>query len=236
MARICPLCGRETRHTIQGLCPQCYVEKYGLVRFPEIVEYEICRYCGSIRIGDRWVHVSSFEEGIETIVAHIASRQKLPPGFKLLSAGIERYRTQPNWRTKADIVIVASYEGETVYQRGTVTVQFKPSVCPVCKIRVSGEYDTLLQVRGRIPERIEEKIVEITASLGLQDSLVDVIPSKEGVDVYFTHTGAARKLARKLANTYGGVISRVRYEDVTISSTGKHRARKTLLVRLGGKH
>ncbi len=235
--RVCPRCGRRVETVIDGLCPQCYAETRGIARLPDRYEVEVCRYCGSIRIGGRWVQVSSFQEAVETVVAYLLRRARKDPRFEDVGIARVRYETLPNWRTIVEAAIRGRAGGVEAVQRTRITVLLRASVCPVCKTRVSGEYDTVLQIRGLRRAgvesgELEERVIAEAERLGLQRSLVDVISHRDGVDVYFTDQGSARKLAKRLANIYGGRIGRARYESVTVSSTGLSRSRKTITLRL----
>ncbi|MCE4625369.1 MAG: 60S ribosomal export protein NMD3 [Desulfurococcales archaeon] len=236
--RICPRCGRSTNVVIRGLCPQCYAETYGIVRIPSEIEIEVCRYCGSIRLGRKWAPSGSFEESIQLIASHLLQNARKDPNFTGYRIEELRYETLPNWRTKIELIITAYHGDVRVRVVYPLVIRLKPSVCPVCKTRVSGEYDTLLQVRPRGSktkgEELEDVILQEALRSGLGGQLVDIIRVGDGVDVYFTNAGAARKLARRLINMYGGSLSQPVYEYVTITSTGKRRARKTMVLRIGG--
>ena len=228
----CPRCGRETRILIRGLCPQCFAEVYGLARLPGRVEVEICRYCYSVRIGRRWVPVSSFDEAVEAIARDLVSKAR--PMEPLEGVELERveYETLPNWTTRAILRLSSTHRGVPVRGVASVVVQLRASVCPTCKVRVSGEYDTLLQVRGGDPERVERMVVEAIEEAGLAPQTVDLIRGRDGVDVYFTNPGAARKVAKRLQRLLGGRIERMNYETVGLDSSGRLRARRTLTLRI----
>ena len=238
MARVCPRCGRETSIVIDGLCPQCYAETRGIVRLPSRVNARICRYCGSVWLGGKWIPAGSFEDAVRLVAERAVSQARRDPGFERVSISGLRYETLPNWRTLVELDIEGFAGDIRAVQRVSLEIRLEPSICPVCKTRVSGEYDTVLQIRGLRPAgldpgMVEELVIGESLRLGLARQLVDVIRHKSGVDVYFTNTGAARKLAKRLASLYGGSTSPVRYENVTITSTGRRRTRKTLVLRLG---
>ncbi len=230
--RICPLCGRETGVVVGGMCPQCYADRFGIVVLPDRVSFDICRYCGSIRLGNRWVQVSSFDEAIDAAINYIISKRMKNTIFNNIKIKIIKYETKPNWTTRANIIIIGEYNGAMATQNANITIHLKPTICPLCKTRISGEYDTLLQIRGEIPHDVEDTIMREIQKMKLERQLVDIIESKKGLDVYFTNLGAARKIAKRLSKLYKGRIEGVEYEDVTISRTGLHRTRKTLRLRL----
>jgi len=228
----CPRCGREAETLVRGVCPRCFAEVYGLARLPGRVEVEVCRYCGSVRLGHRWVRVSSFQEAVESIVAyHVGKARPVEPVEAVEVEGVE-YETLPNWATRIRLSLAGRVQGRVVRGAASMTVLLRPSVCPTCKVRVSGEYDTLLQIRGGDPERVEGLVEEILAETGLWVQAVDLIRGRDGVDVYFTNKGAAKKLARRLQRVLPGSLEQETHETVGVTSRGKRRSRKTLVYRV----
>ena len=229
----CPRCGRETSVLVRGLCPDCFAEVYGLAVLPRRVTVEVCKYCGSVRLGNRWIQASSFQDAVYMIARHVLSRAKPVDPLERVELVSVEYDTLPNWLTKVRLQLRASYRGSVITGWQSLEVRLKPTVCPTCKIRVSGEYDTLVQVRGGDPGEVERIIEEEVVRQGLLSHFVDLIRGRDGVDVYFTHRGAARKLAKALARYYEASIKTPAHEDVGVGSTGKRRTRKTIVVRLG---
>ena len=228
----CPRCGGETRRLVRGVCPGCFAEVYGVASVPSRVEVEVCRYCGSVRLGHRWVAVSSFGEAVNVIASYIVSKSRpVEPLRRVYLVGLD-YETMPNWTTRVNLYLRGESGDVVVEGRAQLAVLLRPSVCPTCKVRVSGEYDTLLQIRGGDPETVESIVEEVLAESGLWVHAVDIIRGKDGVDVYFTNTGAARKLAKRLTSKLPGRLERPSHETVGITSRGKRRSRKTLVYRV----
>ncbi len=231
----CPRCGRETNILIRGICPECFTEIYGLAELPREITIETCKYCGSIKLGRSWIQVNSFKEAVIKIAQYIMSEAKpVEPIESVELAGME-YETLPNWRTRINLLLRGRYRDNVLRAEQNIVIRLKPSVCPICKIRVSGEYDTLLQIRGGDPQEIEKFVERSIERLGLYQHLIDIIITKKGVDVYFSNTGAARKIAKEFSRYYEARLSRTTHEMVGVRSTGERRSRKTLVLRLGRK-
>jgi len=231
----CPRCGRETRVLVGGLCPSCFAETRGLARLPRRVEAEICRYCYSVRLGGRWAPVSSFEKAVWLVASRAVERARpVEPLEGVELSGLD-YETLPNWSTRVTLRLRGSYRGLTVEGPQQLLVRFRASVCPVCKVRVSGEYDTVLQVRGGDPEVVEGEVYRIIGEEGLAGQTVDLIRTRDGVDVYFTNPGAARKLAKRLRNRVGGRLEGVHHETVGRNARGRMRSRRTMVLRIEDK-
>ncbi|MCE4600274.1 MAG: 60S ribosomal export protein NMD3 [Desulfurococcales archaeon] len=232
----CPRCGRMVDRLVRGVCPRCFAEKYGVASLPSTVRVEACRYCGAVRLGGRWIHASSFHEAVEAIARYVVERTKpVEPLEDVELAGIE-YESSPNWTTRLTLHLASHYRGVTITGRAGILVQIKSSICPVCKIRVSGEYDTVLQIRGARGEALRRGVEEGLANAGLQEQLVDIIESRDGIDVYFTNKGAARKLARELSRRFKARLYEVVHETVGVDSSGRRRSRKTLVLRIRGSY
>lgn len=230
---VCARCGREAERLVRGLCPSCFAEVYGVARVPETLHAEVCRYCGSVRIGGRWVPAGSFEAAVQAVVEWWASKARpVEPLRRVRLAGVEA-GSKPDWLTRVVLVVEGEGEGGVrVRARIPVKVQLKPSICPTCKVRVSGEYDTLLQLRGGDPGRLERLALEAVEEAGVAGDAVDLIKTRDGVDVYFTHRGAASRVVRALKRM--GIVDSVGRTDeyVGVTSTGKRRTRKTIVVRV----
>lgn len=235
MARTCPSCGRSVEATIRGLCPECFARTYGVARLPGRVEARICRYCGRVWLGGRWRRVYSFADAVEAVARYEASRARpVSPltSFRVVEVG---FNTRPNWATRVYLGLSASYEGVEVRDGVEVMVLLRPTVCPLCKTRVSGEYDTLLNILGA-PEGLEDEVVEEAWRLGLEAQLVDIIRSREGLGVYLTNRGAASKIIKALTRRYRVERLGEAHEDVGIDSSGRRRTRRIINIRiLGGK-
>ncbi len=217
---------------VRGLCPSCFAEVYGVARLPARVEAEVCRYCFRVRIAGRWVEAYSFEEAVERVARWTVERARpVDPVERVEFEGVD-FETLPNWRTRVTVRVRGLYRGYTIVGGAPVDLRLKPTICPVCKVRVSGEYDTLLQVRGGDAEEVEGLVARVIEEEGLVHQTVDLIRGKDGVDVYFTNPGAARKVAKRLQRLLGGRISRMQHETVGTDSSGRRRSRRTLLLRI----
>ncbi len=230
---ICPRCGRRTRILIEGLCPKCYAELKGPQIVPSFIEAEVCRYCGSVRLGYKWVETKgSFEDVIMKVLDHQLRSIKNHEIIKDISLKEVNFLTKPNWTTKLLLSFEGNVAGEKVDWKVALTVRLRPSICPKCITRISGEYDTLVQIRGAVPNDMERKVPEIAEVAGVINDMVDIIGEKEGVDVFFTHIGAARKFIKEMSRRYKISWKGPYREAIGISSSGKKRSRNTFVVRI----
>ena len=229
----CPRCGVETRVLVEGLCPRCYAEERLSLSIPESLEAPICRKCGSIRLGGKWRDpVQGFEEAVTSVIEYWMSRYK--PSHPVDQAVLESvvFESKPDWTTRVSLTFRGIVSGVQVSWGRTIRVKLTPSTCPRCVTFASGEYDTLLQLRGADPALLERLVYEALASPRLARDVIEVIRSREGVDVYLSHRGAASKLVKALSRRLELEVSGPYREYVGISSTGHRRTRNTIIARV----
>jgi nonsense-mediated mRNA decay protein 3 len=236
---VCARCGRRSSVLIRGLCPRCFAEVYGVARLPGTVQAEVCRYCGAVRLGHRWLDSGGTFEGVlELVVGHLAPR--LRPVEPLARVEVAGYRlvTQANWTTRL-ILRLRGYtpEGHVVEAEAPLTVRLEPSICPRCKTQVSGEYQVLVQIRAPRSMRgsLRPVVEEALERAGVAGDLIEVVESRDGVDAYLTHRGAASRLISALRRLAPASVSGPHREYVGLTSTGRRRTRDTYVVRLTGE-
>ena len=231
--RVCPRCGRETPVVIRGLCPRCFAEVYGVARVPGEVRVEVCRYCGSVRLGGRWVETDATFEGVlDAVVGWLSTRlQPVEPLVGVEVLGWDAL-TRPNWSTRILLRLRGhTAEGVEVEAEAPVTVRLKPSICPRCKTRVSGEYAVLVQVRGSRPG-LRRLVEEAAERAGIIGDVVEVSETRDGVNAYLTHRGAASRLISALKRLAPLRVSGPYREYVGVTSRGRRRTRDTYVARL----
>ncbi len=231
--RFCAACGRESEVLVRGLCPECFTSRVGAVRgAPSRFRVKVCRFCGRVRWGNRWVEAGSFPAAVEVAVRMLAER--LRPVEPLESLELEGWEplSEPDWRTRVLVRLALHYRGSRIPYGLETHVELEPSICPLCEVRQSGEYDTVVQVRGLGGAEAMRAVEEALGQAGVWDSLIEVIEGRDGVDVYFTHRGAASRFVRALTRGRRASVSRAIHEVVGTNSSGRTRTRKTITVRI----
>ncbi len=182
--------------------------------------------------GTRWVEAGSFPAAVDVAVGMLIERLK--PVEPLEGVELERWEplSEPDWRTRVLIRLSLSYKGVAIPYTIDTHIELEPSICPLCEIRQSGEYDTLVQVRGASSVDVRREVEKALEHASVWDALIEVIESRDGIDVYFTHRGAASKFVKALTRARQASISRTRHEIVGTNRSGKTRTRKTITVRL----
>ena len=234
--RFCARCGRPDDGSIPfigSLCLNCFLEINKLLCVPSRLFFQYCRFCGSIRVGYRWEPGGELDEAVP-IYARLVL-EKVKPCVDVVA----RYRlveltpvTEISWRT----VFTATYEVElngsetVVRQSYRVEVRAIPSICPSCHMARGGDYNVLVQIRGKLTRPLARLLANKLDELG--GKVVDVVERGNGVDVFLEDRSAASRLLRELRKH---ARLRVKYssEDVGVMSTGKLRRRLVISVRIG---
>ncbi len=234
----CIRCGRvlgPSDPVIDGMCLECFLEERRLADIPRRLEFEYCRSCGSLRYGYRWLEPLPLEEASRRYLELYLS-ERLKPAHPAVEevrvVSLEPLHT-PSWRTLYRVVVEARLRGveEPVRQEYIVEVRAIPSLCPACKNDRGGDYNVLVQVRGRMDARLVEVLGRVLDSERVAPWVVDVVEEKRGVDILLRDRGAANRIVSELSRHFVVDVKRSA-ETVGITSTGVERRRLTISVRV----
>ncbi|MCX6676867.1 MAG: NMD3-related protein [Methanothrix sp.] len=236
MQAICHRCGLPT---IEGLCPQCTLEKAKLVGCPDQVEVVICSVCGSLQVKNKWQlpDSRSAEE-----LAHQAAVDALCLHKELAAPQIEiDLRKVGATRYLAKININGSFRGQSISEQCEIPVRIKLVACDRCS-RMAGKYfQSTVQLRGNAvrsmtSHEIEEcrKTARDMADSGYHggDQLSFIQEMKEvkgGLDIILGSTQLGRRLARAFVERFGGKL--LETAKLVGKKDSRNVYRSTLLVR-----
>ncbi|WP_148688703.1 60S ribosomal export protein NMD3 [Methanopyrus sp. SNP6] len=248
---ICHRCGREVDTTIDGLCPECYLEEHPIIEVPEGLEVRVCAQCLARYTGLRWEDppesVGSTEELlVEYVLRELEENLRTLPDVDVRIEPLEVKGEPggPGTRVLVELLADSEWEvGEEVFTRKyhlRVPVVF--ALCDRCMKFRSGYYEAILQVRslrGKLTERereeVENFVTEVAASLLERDPMAyisDVEYPDEGIDFYIGSLNAARKLARRLVDAYGGIVRESHKLVGFDRERGKSKYKATISVRI----
>ncbi len=236
MRRFCVSCGKIDDGTVPfigSLCLDCYVKLNKLLCVPEKIEFEYCRFCGAVRIGYRWVEGGELYEASAKYAAEVLAKVKpCKPEVKSYELISLKPITEPSWLTtyQATYSIKLKDVDNVVEQTYVVKVKAIPSICPSCHMARGGDYNVLVQIRGRLGGEVARRLAEKLDELGTK--VIDVVEKKNGVDILLEDRSAASRLLKELRK-YVQVKVKYTGEDVGVTSTGKLRRRLVISVRLG---
>lgn len=209
--KICPMCGRSSAEVefIGNLCKDCFVKKYGVAQLPGQVEVTYCTSCHAHRSMGRWSDpYESLEESIaDYLEAYLANRVKpVEPieevtikGLRLEIAGKE---------ARAYVDLEGRYGSVTASETAVVKVILKPTLCPICSSRKTGEgYTAVVQVRS-YPRPLKGEALRRLRRIidSVSEDVVKVKELKEGIDVYMRDHPTARVLAARLRSEFNAKV------------------------------
>ncbi len=232
----CIKCGRTGTPLIEGMCPKCWLEENRLASIPNTLEVDYCRLCGSIRLHGKWIDTYSMGEAILKVIdAYMKNIKPSKQIIEFVRVESVEFITQPSWRTIVKVTISAKVQGLTLVNDYDVEVRLRPSICPRCIMRRSGDYEALIQIRASKKQlsklRRIVKIVEKHLTDDVARDIVNVIDNGHRIDVLFFSKGSAHKFVA-LMKRYGDFIEHKSYEDVGIGKGGSRRKRMIISLHL----
>jgi nonsense-mediated mRNA decay protein 3 len=239
----CARCGRRLvpGESVGALCLDCFLETTRVICVPERVFFDYCKYCGSYRLGHRWLEGGELPEAVQSFVeTYFSDTSRIAPCHSVRGL-VESYRlvqaeplTVPSWRTIYRLVYgitLRGVDGEAL-QEYRVEVRARPTICPLCKDARGGDYNVLLQIRGAPPEALARRLERLfDSSSQVTGSIVDIVELDDGVDILLLDRGGASKILRELRKHYS-VKTVVTGEDVGVTSTGRLRRRQVISATL----
>lgn len=210
-AEFCVVCGRTGRALEDGVCAECAAARTTLVAAPEQVEVVLCPQCGARWTRGRWDRAGT---------SPVLSSEDLEPFLKVHPEAAVR---ELRWEERSRRASVREIGGTArVRFRGlerTVPLELRARVvartCTDCGRRSGRYYTAVVQLRGEASPRTRRPR-ELRASLDLvwgelwQEARPDWRNAvawreelKEGWDVFFSDTLAARSVARLAKQRYG---------------------------------
>ncbi len=241
MSSVCARCGRrlEPGKHVGALCIDCFLETTKLLCIDERIEFEYCKYCGSIRVGHKWIDGGDLGEASRKFVEwYVGNRVKPCTGYVREYVLEDVYaETIPSWRTVYRLTFGVLLEGVdgAVRQSYRVVVYARPTVCPMCKDIRGGDYNVLIQLRGANPKKLATSLSDLFSSDNhVTTSIIDIVELRNGADILLSDRGSASRIIKELRkHFYVKVLATG--EDVGVSSRGRMRRRLVYSVRLREK-
>lgn len=235
----CPECGATDIEMINGICKNCFLKKYQLIKIPENITVTVCSHCNAKLEEGKWkdsyipeeeIIYRALEKNIE--IDKLAENEEIELEIDQMRGTI----------AECYIEAVATVFGEEVFESHNCDVKINKSVCPDCSKRAAGYYEAVIQLRADSRElnktEIEnaEEIINRTILKQSKKDKLAYIPQvarpKEGRDYYVGSLKSAKKVAEHLKDELGGTIKespRLISED---KSTGKGLYRIWISFRL----
>ncbi|MCQ2738030.1 MAG: hypothetical protein MJ224_05435 [archaeon] len=235
----CPECGATDVEMIDGVCKNCFLKNYQLIKIPETITVTVCSHCNAKLEEGKWkdsyipneeIIYRALEKNIT--IDELAENEEIELEIDQMRGTI----------AECYVEAVATVLGEEIVETHTPNVKINKSVCPDCSKRSAGYYEAVIQLRADSRELTKEEIanaeeiisrtIEKQAKKDKLAYIPQIAKPKEGRDYYVGSLKSAKKVAEHLKEELGGTIKespRLISED---KSTGKGLYRIWISVRL----
>ncbi|HIP57609.1 MAG TPA: hypothetical protein EYH02_06075 [Ignisphaera aggregans] len=232
-ARFCIRCGKvedENNVLINNLCPNCYIEIYGIARLDKPLRIIHCPRCYSIKIGDKWLRPNTQEELYSLIQAAIA--ESLQPATSEITFIDLTLKSVELYSPTLELEITASISNKVVVKhRLPVSVSWHKQLCPSCFKRAGKGYDAVVQLRyinyDSEIERFKNWLVEMFA-----EDIVEIDEHKNGYDIKVSNQFVARKIVNFIRRKWSCVKIIESYGDQRRRRDGRRYGRLYISVRI----
>jgi len=237
----CPECGNTDSPMVEGICQNCFLKKFSLLKIPENIEVTVCAHCNAKFEEGKWEESELPEE--EIIYRAVERSIVIDPRVDEDKIDIELEIIQMRG-TIAECHIEANGEvfGKHLQQSFETQVRLRKDVCPNCSKQQSGYYESVIQLRAdeRELSKVElEKSNEIVNKTLVKrhnkDKLAYLVQKtklKEGNDYYIGSYKSGKKVADAIKKEFGGIIKESPRLISQDKSTGKGLYRIWISIRL----
>lgn len=222
----CPRCGDVIEHlpspdaTMETnnspLCDSCFFSDLDLVETPDRIQVRVCKHCGAVHRGNRWVDVGAadyadvaIEETTESLQVHVDAEDV-------------DWSVRPE-RQDANALVMhchfsANIRDQPVSEEQAVPVYISRETCDRCG-RIAGDYyASIVQLRAgdRTPTASEQqRAIEIAESIvanresdGDREAFITSIKEHDaGVDFKVSTNKLGNTIATRITRELGGSVS-----------------------------
>ncbi len=232
----CIKCGRTGQLVDGRLCPNCYLEVYGLGVFPKTIRVTVCSRCGAYKFHGRWFPGA---DGIEDAVKLLLQVSFRPTEhvdyYRIESLELVHDKYHGDY---ARVRVVGRLKGfNEEYERDyLVRISIVKQLCPSCFRRAAGAAQAVVQVRGwggRLSEELRERLYEFLSNLpaAVMDNVIEIEEVREGINVKVLDHATARLIASKIRAAFAAKVVES-HKLVGRRSDGKRLSKLTISVRL----
>ncbi|MDR0901123.1 MAG: hypothetical protein LBM26_05630 [Methanobrevibacter sp.] len=235
----CPECGNTDLPIIEGVCRDCFLKKFSILKIPKKIEATICSHCNSKFEEGKWEDSHIPEE--EVIYRALERAIAIDPLVENEEIELEILQMRG---TIAECYIEATGTvfGKTIKEEFETDVRLQKTVCPSCSKINSGYYEAVIQLRADTRELTTNEIAKSDTlvkktlnKLSKKDKLaylVQIAKLKEGNDYYIGSYKSGKKVVEALKEEFGGIIKESPRLISQDKSTGKGLYRIWISLRL----
>ena len=237
----CPECGNTDSPMIEGICQDCFLKKFSLLKIPKNIEVTVCAHCNAKFEEGKWEESELPEE--EIIYRAMERSIVIDPRVEEDKIDIELEIIQMRG-TIAECYIEANANvfKKDINQSFETQVRLRKDVCPNCSKQQSGYYESVIQLRAdereltEVEKKIADEIVNNTLAKRYNKDklayLVQIAKPKEGYDYYIGSYKSGKKVVEAIQEEFGGIIKESPRLISQDKSTGKGLYRIWISIRL----
>ena len=235
----CVKCGKETEHTINGLCTECFLDGRKLISLPHHVDVKVCASCGDVGSGETWATMN-IQDAIEGAAVNALSAIKEAKVISIETSTIE----QEPYTHVVVIDAVLDIGGQTAEDSASTIVRLKNTVCKRCSRQLGSYYEAILQIRGSkdLPKKVmreaQIRVENMVDSQSLTNRQLFITKTEEvngGTDIYLSSISLGKAAAKDLSDTYCAETKEAA-KLTGLTDDGQEMYRVTYLVRLPDFH
>jgi len=230
MSRFCAECGvEESADTpiFNNLCLKCLSESCSLFEVRRGIVVHICRKCGSVRSGNKWVKADNVME-VHNLIGNASARSIKPAlGVKIVDTILKTLET---YSPVLEVEVKALIGNNPISKTLRVSVEWIRDICPLCLKRYSGSYEAVVQVR---PFNYDDEVREFKNTLMhiFQDSILEIEDLEKGYDIKVFSIRAAHQIIDEIRRRWIVKISKS-YGEQYRSREGRRRGRQYISTRI----
>lgn len=195
LEKFCPKCGKETDELYEGLCKECFKSEKKVIEIPEKINITICPKCGRLKKGRKWKteELKEFvKKEIKRIIEIEGEIKEIKFDFKELENGLKV-------EIKVKTYLINNMLSES---RKIVKIGIKKERCKYCEKRLSGYYETVIQLRSEDNKKINKALKIIKNIIkGLEDNMgfvSNIRKVKNGYDLFIGSKGLGNRISKKI--------------------------------------
>ena len=249
--RFCAVCGKITDELVSGMCVDCYLSLYPLVKLRKTPSLVLCKNCLAYLYKGKWHNLREREllSGIREAIIKSIKESIRPNREAILKAIVPQVSEEQVIKVvnKKPINVIVKVKGspsttiDKTYEQ-TLIVRLKASwdLCPSCRRVRSKVERAILQVRvlGRgLRDHEKRDLMEFISReverLYDSDKEAVILDSdmKVGIDLHFSSRRIAKVIATAIQKKFGGRVLETR-KVIGMSRSGKTITKSTIRIML----
>jgi len=216
MEKICPSCGARSssKNFLGAFCIDCLSKKIE-ISLPSKFEFQKCKRCGKINLGD-WREATNSRQAAKGpfFATNLSQRTNGPFArsanrraknwseselthkiLKSAKGSFENARAEFTADGLCVLTFIVKKDSSFIETKRVVPIEFLPAICTDCTRSSGGYYEAIIQIRGD-EERVKKFQEKFLRDISRASFVSKIEEMKEGADIYVGSKAAAAELLR----------------------------------------